>query len=82
MSKYSWLSLILFIGSVFFFFLFKGPNADLLLGVIVFGVLSIAGIICSILTKRWAWIIGGGLVHGGVLGFSYTLLLAGGIAGF
>ena len=66
--------------SIIFFFIFRGPNANLTLGINVFTVLSVLGIIFAILSKKLWFIITGILLNGAVLVFVYFLLLAVGIS--
>lgn len=66
--------------SIIFFFIIRGPNANLTLGISVFTVLSVLGIIFAILSKQLWFIITGILLNGAVLVFVYFLLLAVGIS--
>jgi hypothetical protein len=66
--------------SIIFFFIIRGPNAELTLGISVFTVLSVLGIIFAILSKKRWFIITGILLNGAVLVFVYFLLLALGIS--
>lgn len=66
--------------SIIFFFIIRGPNANLTLGINVFTVLSVLGIIFAILSKKLSFIITGILLNGAVLVFVYFLLLAVGIS--
>jgi len=66
--------------SIIFFFIIRGPNANLTLGISVFTVLSGLGIIFAILSKKLWFIIPGILLNGGVLVFVYFLMLAAGIS--
>jgi len=66
--------------SIIFFFIIRGPNANLTLGINVFTVLSVLGIIFAILSKKLWFIITGILLNGAVLVFVYFLLLAVGIS--
>ena len=83
MNRNLWgiLSFVTVIISTFFFFISRGPNADITMIVIVFTVLSILGIIFAITSKRLVFIIIGILLNAGVLIFTYFLLLAIGISG-
>ncbi|MBM7702374.1 hypothetical protein [Metabacillus iocasae] len=81
MNKFGILSFLTFSASVLFFFAFRGPNANLSLGILVFGALSLLGILFAILSKRWVTGIIGGLLNGLILVFTYLLLLAKGIGG-
>ncbi|WP_337970586.1 hypothetical protein, partial [Virgibacillus salexigens] len=62
------------------FFIIRGPNANLSLGISVFTVLSVLGIIFAALSKKLWFIIAGILLNSGVLVFAYFLLLAIGIS--
>ena len=66
--------------SIIFFFIFRGPNANLTLGISVFTVLSLIGIIFAILSKKLGFIISGIILNAAVLVFAYLLLLAVGIS--
>lgn len=66
--------------SAIFFFIIRGPNANLTLGISVFTVLSILGIIFAILSKKLWFVITGIILNGAVLVFAYFLLLAFGIS--
>ncbi|WP_110114799.1 hypothetical protein [Bacillus sp. CGMCC 1.16541] len=81
MNKFSVLSFLTVIVSILFFFAFRGPNADLNVGIIAFSILSIFGIVFAILSKKWGTGIIAGLLNGAVLIFAYLLLLAKGIGG-
>lgn len=83
MNRNLWgiLSFVTVIISTVFFFISRGPNADITMIVIVFTVLSILGIIFAITSKRLVFIIIGILLNAGVLIFTYFLLLAIGISG-
>ncbi|WP_337969976.1 hypothetical protein [Virgibacillus salexigens] len=74
------LSLLTVAISVIFFFIIRGPNANLSLGISVFTVLSVLGIIFAALSKKLWFIIAGILLNSGVLVFAYFLLLAIGIS--
>jgi len=74
------LSILTVIISLIFFFIIRGPNANLTLGLTVFTALSLFGIIFAILSKRLWFIITGILLNGGILVFAYFLLLAVGIS--
>ncbi|WP_235858323.1 hypothetical protein [Sutcliffiella cohnii] len=79
MNKFGLLSIILFVVSVIFFFMFRGPNANMELGISVFGVLSILGIIFAFLSKKLMYLLTGVTLNGAVLAFAALLLLAWGI---
>ncbi len=66
--------------SITFFFIIRGPNANLTLGISVFTVLSVLGIIFAITSKKMWFMITGILLNGAVLVVSFLLLLAVGIS--
>ncbi|GAA0610221.1 hypothetical protein GCM10009001_29400 [Virgibacillus siamensis] len=70
------LSILTVLISVIFFFIIRGPNANLTLGVIVFTVLSVLGIIFAIASKKFWFILIGIILNGAVLIGAYFLLLA------
>lgn len=74
------LSILTVVINTIFFFIIRGPNANLTLGISVFTVLSVMGIIFAILSKKLWFIITGILLNGAVLVFVYFLLLALGIS--
>lgn len=74
------LSIITVLISIIFFFIVRGPNANLTLGISVFTVLSVLGIIFAITSKKLWFIITGIILNGAVLVFAYLLLLAMGIS--
>lgn len=66
--------------SIIFFFIIRGPNANLTLGISVFTVLSVLGIIFAITSKKMWFMITGIILNGAVLVVVYFLLLAVGIS--
>lgn len=74
------LSILTVLISVIFFFIIRGPDANLTLGVIVFAVLSVLGIIFAIASKKFWFILIGIILNGAVLIGAYFLLLAMGIS--
>jgi len=74
------LSILTVIISVVFFFIMRGPNANLTLGISVFTVLSVLGIIFAIISKKVWFVIIGIVLNGTVLIIAYLLLLAVGIS--
>ncbi|WP_404456861.1 hypothetical protein LG329_19610 (plasmid) [Virgibacillus necropolis] len=74
------LSILSVIISVIFFFITRGPNANLTLIISVFTFLSVLGIIFAILSKKLWFVITGIILNGGVLVVAYFLLLAVGIS--
>lgn len=80
MNKYGFLSVFMVVISIVVFLILRGPDANVLLGIMLFSSLSFAGIIFAILTKNWKSIVIGVLLNGGVLVFAFLLLLAAGIS--
>ncbi|WP_438272985.1 hypothetical protein [Virgibacillus halodenitrificans] len=74
------LSILTVIISVIFFFITRGPNANLTLVISVFTVLSVLGIIFAIISKKLWFVITGIVLNGAVLVVAYFLLLAVGIS--
>ena len=74
------LSLVTVAMSVLTFFIIRGPNANLTLGISVFTILSVLGIIFAILSKKLWFTIVGISLNGVVLVFAYLLLIAAGIS--
>lgn len=74
------LSIVTVVISVIFFFIIRGPNANLTLGISVFTVLSVLGIIFAILSRKIWFAVTGILLNGAVLVFAYFLLIAVGIS--
>ncbi|WP_079529526.1 hypothetical protein [Halobacillus hunanensis] len=74
------LSLLTVAISVIFFFIIRGTNANLTLGISVFTVLSVLGVIFALLSKKLWFIIAGILLNGALIVFAYLLLLAVGIS--
>ncbi|MBB5169556.1 hypothetical protein M2M59_06650 [Rummeliibacillus sp. G93] len=74
------LSILTVILNIIFFFSIRGPNANLTLGVCVFTVLSVLGIIFAIASKKLWFIVSGVLLNSAVLVLSYFLLIAIGIS--
>ena len=81
MNKLGVLSLLMVIASIISFLIIRGPNANLLMAIIVLGTLSLLGLIFAVLSKKWLSGILGVLLNGGVLVFVYLIVLARGIAG-
>ena len=81
MNKLGVLSLLMVIASIISFLIIRGPNANLLMAIIVLGTLSLLGLIFAVLSKKWLSGILGFLLNGGVLIFVYLIVLARGIAG-
>lgn len=74
------LSILTVIISILFLFIIRGPNANLTLGISVFTILSVLGIIFAITSKKLWFVITGIILNGAVLVISYFLLLAVGIS--
>lgn len=66
--------------SMIVFFILRGPDANVLLGVILFSIFSVLGIAFAILSKNGVSIIIGVILNGGVLVFAFFLMLAIGIS--
>ncbi|WP_077618367.1 hypothetical protein [Bacillus sinesaloumensis] len=81
MNKLGFFSFLMVIASIISFLILRGPNANLLMGIIILGTLSLLGIVFAVLSKKWLSGIVGGLLNGGVLVFVFFLVLARGIAG-
>lgn len=81
MNKFGIFSFLMVVLSVISFFILRGPNANLSIGIGVLGTLSILGVIFAILSKKWIPAITGIILNGGVLVFVFFLVLANGIAG-
>ena len=81
MNKLGFLSFLMVIVSIISFLIIRGPNANLMMAVIILGTLSLFGIVFAVLSKKWLSGILGVLLNGGVLAFAYFLLIAWGIAG-
>jgi len=81
MNKFGVLSILMVLISILTFFTLRGPNANLLLIIIILGSLSLHGIIFAVISKRWLLGVIGVLFNGAVLVSVYFLLLAYGIAG-
>ncbi|MGE6753619.1 hypothetical protein ACQKFO_09215 [Rossellomorea sp. NPDC071047] len=74
------LSILTVLISIIFFFIIRGPNANLTLGISVFTILSLLGIIFAIASKKLWFMITGMILNGAVLVFAYFLFLAIGIS--
>lgn len=81
MNKLGFLSFLMAIASIVAFFIIRGPNANLMMAIILLGILSLFGIVFAVLSKKWLSGIFGVLLNGGVLVFVFFLVLARGIAG-
>mgnify|MGYP001260775064 FL=1 len=76
MNKYGITSILIFISSVAFFYITRGPNSNILLAVYVLGVLFIIGIILAILSKKLPYIIVGVTLNSLPLVFAMLLFFA------
>lgn len=74
------MSIVTVLISIIFFIIIRGPNANLTLGISVFTILSVFGIIFAIASKKLWYMITGIILNGAVLVFAYFLLLAMGIS--
>ena len=76
-------SILTVIISIIFFYIQRGPNADIYLGITIFSILSIVGILFSIISwlmsKRLFFLVIGLSGNGFVLVFAFLLLFAMGI---
>ncbi|WHY87048.1 hypothetical protein QNH39_04075 [Neobacillus novalis] len=81
MNKFGILSITMVLVSVLMFLILRGPNANLTLGIIILGSLSLLGIIFAVISKKWLSGVIGVLSNGAVLVFVFFLLLAKGTAG-
>ena len=81
MNKLGILSFLMVIASIISFFIIRGPNANLLMAIIILGTLSLLGIVFAVFSKKWLSGIVGVVLNGGVLIFVYFLVVAWGIAG-
>ncbi|WP_050184051.1 hypothetical protein [Domibacillus robiginosus] len=79
-NKYGYLSVMMPVISVIFFFIKRGLNSDIYLAIIVYSILSLLGIMFAIMSKRTIPMILGILSNGGVLACAFLLLLAMGIS--
>jgi len=79
MNKFGVMSLLLFISSIITFYVLKGPDADVYVGIKIFSVLSIIGIVFALMSRNKLWILIGGILNFCILVLSFFLLLAMGI---
>ncbi|WP_254788772.1 hypothetical protein [Virgibacillus salinus] len=77
-------SILTVITSIIFFYIQRGPNADIYFGITILSILSIVGILSAIfswlMSKRHILLIIALLGNGFVLVFTFFLLLAMGIS--
>jgi len=79
MNKFGVMSLLMFSSSIIAFYILKGPDADVYLGIKIFSVLSIIGIVFAFMSRNKVWILIGGILNFCILVMSFFLLLAMGI---
>ena len=80
MNKYGLFSLLVFGINVAAFFVMRGPDGDVYLGIIVLSVFSVIGLVFAALSKQLLWTILGIGVNLIPLIFASLLLLAMGIS--
>ncbi|WP_232828046.1 hypothetical protein [Paraliobacillus sp. X-1268] len=77
-------SILTMITSIIFFYIQRGPNADIYFGITIFSILSIVGILSAIfswlMSKRLILLMIALLGNGFVLAFTFFLALAMGIS--
>lgn len=81
MNKFGYLTFLTVIINILFFFIIRGPNVNIYVPVIVFFVLSLAGIVFAILSKKLIPMVVGIILNGLGLVATYLLLVAIGIGG-
>ncbi|KMQ06253.1 MULTISPECIES: hypothetical protein [Bacillus] len=81
MYRFFGFSCLMFLASIFSFFILRGPNANLTLIISILGILSLLGIIFAIASKNWLFGIVGTALNGIILVVAYFLLLAKGTGG-
>lgn len=74
------MSIVTVLISIIFFLIIRGPNTNITLGISVFTILSVLGIIFAIASKKLWFILTGIIANGAVLVFAYFLFLAMGIS--
>lgn len=79
MNKFGVISLLMFISSIIAFYILRGPNADIYVGIKIFSVLSIIGIVFAFISGNKLWFFIGGILNICMLVFTFFLLLAMGI---
>ncbi|KAA0549838.1 hypothetical protein FZW96_00345 [Bacillus sp. BGMRC 2118] len=80
MNKWGLLSILTVVASILVFFIIRGPQANLMMAIIILGSLSIVGIIFALLSRKWLFGVIGVLLNGIVMIFVYLLVLANGIS--
>lgn len=81
MYRFFGFSCLMFLASIFSFFILRRPNANLTLIISILGILSLLGIIFAIASKNWLFGIVGTALNGIILVVAYFLLLAKGTGG-
>ena len=81
MNKLGVLSFLMVVASIISFLIIRGPNADLMMAIILLGAFSLLGIVFAVLSKKWLSGILGVLLNGGVLVIVFLLLVARAIGG-
>ena len=81
MNKLGVLSFLMVVASIISFLIIRGPNADLMMAIILLGAFSLLGIVFAVLSKKWLSGILGVLLNGGVLVVVFLLMIARGISG-
>lgn len=76
MNKYGYFSFVTFFVVVLYFFIVRGPNADINLHSPIWIILALAGIVLAALSKKWYVIIPGFLLNIFVILFSLLILFA------
>ncbi|WP_431803569.1 hypothetical protein [Halobacillus andaensis] len=61
--------------SILAFFVLRGPNANLYLIIVILSVFSVLGIVLAVLSKKLVTVTLGIFLNGGLLVFTYLLLL-------
>lgn len=80
MNKYGGISILMSILSVLALFVLRGPNANGHLIIAIFSFFSGIGITLAILSKKLIAVTLGLILNGGVLVYTYILLIAFGIS--
>ncbi|MGE7602424.1 hypothetical protein ACQKL5_07910 [Peribacillus sp. NPDC097675] len=80
MNKYGYLAFGTFFAVVLYFFMARGPNADINFHSTIWIIIAVIGLVCASLSKKWYSIIPGILLNSFVILFSLLLLFAGNFA--
>ncbi|WP_101842664.1 hypothetical protein [Halobacillus sp. Marseille-P3879] len=75
MNKYGGFSILMVALSILAFFVLRGPNANLYLIIVILSVFSVLGIVLAVLSKKLVAVTLGIFLNGGLLVFTYLLLL-------